>query len=95
MNSLQSVVVKSLSHVRLFVTPWIVACQALLSMGFSGKKTGVGCHFLLQGIFLDQGSDLCLLHCQADSLPPSHLGSPMFIVVVDDFGSFDGLADFD
>ena len=27
----------------------------------SGKKTGVGCHFLLQGIFLTLGSKLCLL----------------------------------
>ena len=43
--------VKSLSHVRLFVTPWTVPYQAL-SMGFPGKNTGVGCHFLLQGIFL-------------------------------------------
>ena len=29
--------------------------------GFSGKNTGVGCHFLLQGIFVTQGSNLCLL----------------------------------
>ena len=28
-----------------------------------GKNTGVGCHFLLQGIFLTQGSNLGLLHC--------------------------------
>ena len=28
--------------------PWTVACQAPLSMGFSRKNTGVGCHFLLQ-----------------------------------------------
>ena len=37
----------------------------------------MGCHFLLQGIFLAQGSNLrlfCLLHWQADSLPQSHLG---------------------
>ena len=34
-----------------------------------GKNTGVGCHFLLQGIFLTQGSDPSLLHWQADSLP--------------------------
>ena len=40
---------------------------------FPGKNYGVGCHFLLQGIFLIQGSDLCLLHWQADSLPVSHL----------------------
>ena len=32
-----------------------------------GKNTAVGCHFLLQGIFLTQGSDLhllCLLNCR-------------------------------
>ena len=44
------------SPVQLFVTPWPVAPQAPLSMGFfSGKNTGVGCHFLLEGIFLTQG----------------------------------------
>ena len=45
---------------------------------FSGKNTGVGCHFLLQGIFLTQGwnlSLLCLLHWQTDS-SLSHPGSP-------------------
>ena len=31
---------------------------------------------LLQGIFLTQGLNLCLLHWQADSLPLSHWGSP-------------------
>ena len=29
---------KSLSHVRLFVTPWTVAYQAPLSMGFSRQE---------------------------------------------------------
>ena len=29
-----------------------------------GKNSGVGCHFLLQGIFLRQGSNPCLLHCR-------------------------------
>ena len=38
-------------------------------------NTGVGYHFLLQEIFPTQGSNLCLLDWQADSLPPSHLGS--------------------
>jgi len=28
-----------------------------------GKNTGVGCHFLLQGIFSTQGSNPGLLHC--------------------------------
>ena len=38
----------------------------------SGKNTGVGCHALLQGIFLTQGLNpclLCLLHQHAGSLP--------------------------
>ena len=30
--------VKSLSRVRLFVTPWTAACQAPLSMGFSRQE---------------------------------------------------------
>ena len=45
-----------------------------------GKNTGVGCHFLFQGIFPTRGSYLhllCLLHWQPDSLPLSHLGSPL------------------
>ena len=41
-----------LSH----VTPWTVACQAPLSMEFSGNSVGVGSHSLLQGIFPIQGS---------------------------------------
>ena len=44
-------------------TPWTAARKAPLSMGFfSGKNTGVGCYFLLQGIFLTWGSNPCLLH---------------------------------
>ena len=31
---------------------------------FTGKNAGVGCHFLLQGIFLTQGSNMHLLHLQ-------------------------------
>ena len=34
-----------------------------------GNDTGVGCHFLLQGIFPTQGLNLHLLHLQVDSLP--------------------------
>ena len=57
-----------LSHVQLFVTPWTVACQALLAMRFSRENIGVGCHFFLQGIFLTQGSNPGLLHWQAGGL---------------------------
>ena len=47
----------------------------LCPCNFSGKNTGVGCHFLLQGIFPTQGSNPHLLHWQVGSLPLSHLGS--------------------
>ena len=48
-----------LSCIRLFATSW----------SFLGKNTGVGCHFLLQGIVQTHGSNpglLHLLHWQAD-----------------------------
>ena len=58
-------------------TPWTVAHQAPLSIDSPGKNIGVGCHLLLQGIFLTWGLNSCLLlGWQADSLPLSHLGSP-------------------
>ena len=41
-------------------------------------NTGVGCHFLLQGFVPTQGSNLHLLHLQADSFPLSHMGSPQW-----------------
>ena len=55
--------VKSLSRVRLFATPWTVAYQKS-PWDFPGKTTGVGCHFLLQGILPTQGSNLGLPHCR-------------------------------
>ena len=42
------------------------------------RITGVGCHALLQGIFLTQGSNPCLLHWQVGSLPLSHLGITIY-----------------
>ena len=50
------------------------------SLNFPSKVTRVGWLFLLQRFFLVQGSNphlLCLLQRQADSLPLSHLGSPI------------------
>ena len=49
------------SLIQLFATPWTVACQGPLSWNSPGKNTGVGCHCLLQGIFMTQGSNPCLL----------------------------------
>ena len=41
-----------------------------------GKNTGVGCHALLQGIFLTQGLNPGLLHCRQIFYCLSHQGSP-------------------
>ena len=45
-------------------TTWTVAHQAPLSMEFSRKNTGMGCHFLLQEIFLSQESNPGLWYCR-------------------------------
>ena len=36
---------KSLNYVQLFATPWAVACQAPLSMGFSRQEYWSGLSF--------------------------------------------------
>ena len=61
---------------QLFATPWTVAYQAPLSVDFPGKSTGMGCQFLLQGIFLTQGSNLGLPHCRQILLPSEPPGKP-------------------
>ena len=66
---------KSLSCVRLFATPWTVACTRLLCpWDFLGQSTGVGCHFLLQGSFPTQGSNPGLPHCRQTLYHLSHQG---------------------
>ena len=74
-----------LSSVRLFVTPWSVAQQAPLSMGFSRQESWSGLPFSFLGVFLTQGSNpylsRLLTTLQVDSLPLSHLGSPICVSV--------------
>ena len=53
--------------------------RLLCSWDSSGKNAGVGCHALLQGIFLTQGSNpglLCFLLWQEGSLPLAPPGKP-------------------
>ena len=54
--------VKSLRRVQLIVTPWTVALQAPLPMGFSKQEYWSGLSFFLQTIFLSQGWNLGLRH---------------------------------
>ena len=46
----------------ILCNPMDIAHQAPLSMGFSDKNTGLGCLVFLQGIFLTQGLNPCLLY---------------------------------
>ena len=61
----------------LFAIHGLSPARLLCPWNYPGKSSGVGCHFLLYGIFPTQGSNLHLLrllHWQADSLPLSRLG---------------------
>ena len=66
---------KSLSCVRLFGT------RLLHPWDFLGKSAGVDCHFLLQGIFPTQESNLGLPHCRQTLYHLSHEGSPFFMCI--------------
>ena len=73
---------ESVSHSVMsnFATPWtVVACQARVSMELPRQEYSVGSHFLLQGIFLTQGSNPGLLHCRRILYRLSHQGSPRFL----------------
>ena len=63
--------------------PTLLRPPGLLCLGDSpGGNPGVGCHFLLQGIFSTQGSNprlLCLLRCRWILYPLSHQGSPTWV----------------
>ena len=50
-----------LSLLQLFVTTWTIVHQCPRPWGFSRQDTGAGCHALLEGIFLTQGSNPGLL----------------------------------
>ena len=79
-------VVQLLICVQLFCDPMDCSLMGSSVMGFPQQVyfPGGDCHFLLQGIFLIQGSSLRLLHCrqspamQMDSLPTDspRIGDP-------------------
>ena len=50
--------------------------RLLCPWGFPGKNAGVGCYFLLQGIFLTQGSNLESPTLAGKFLTTEHHGSP-------------------
>ena len=57
-------------------TPWTVACQAPLSMGFSRPEYWSGLPFSSQGDLPDPGIEPVSLALWADSLPTELQGNP-------------------
>ena len=55
---------------------WTVPTRLLCPWDSPGRNTGVGCHFLLQGIFPTQESNPGLLHCRQMIYQVSYEGSP-------------------
>ena len=78
MTSIKSVLVKvkSLSRVRLFVTPWTVAYQASPSMGFSRQECWSGLPFPSPGDLPNPGIEPGSSAWQADTLPSEPPGKP-------------------
>ena len=72
--------VKLLSRVQLFVTPWIVAHQAPLSMGFSRQEYQSGLPFPSPGDVSDPGIEPRSPTLQADSLASEPPGKPEYIM---------------
>ena len=85
--------VKSLSHVRLLVTPWTVAYQSHLSMGFSRQEYWSGLSFPSPGDLPNPGMEPRSPALRANALPaevevflespcffydPTHIGNLIF-----------------
>ena len=68
-------------------TPWTAATRLLCPWDSLGQNTGVGCHALLQGIFLTQGWNPGLPHCRHVLCHLSHQGSLLwdhtFLYIID------------
>ena len=60
---------KSLSRVQLFASPWTVAYQTSLSMGFSWQEYWSGLPFPSPGDLLDPGIEPRSPTLEADALP--------------------------
>ena len=71
-----------LSHVWLLVTPWTVAHQAPPSVGFPRQEYWSGLPCSPPGDLPNLGIDHASPALQADSLPLSHLGSPVVFLLV-------------
>ena len=73
-------IVKSLSRVQLFVTPWTVAYQAPLSIGFSRQDYWSRLPFPSPGYLPNPGIELRSPTLQADALPSETPGKRLIFI---------------
>ena len=76
--------VKSLSHVRLFATPWTIAHRASLSIGFSRQEYWSGLPFPAPGDLPNPGIELvspCTSCIGGRFFTTEPLGKPIMILV--------------
>ena len=78
-RSLVGPVCMLVSHVRLFATPWTVACQAPLSMGFSRQEYWSGFPFPSPGDLPNPGIEPGSTTLQADTFLPEPPGKPPLV----------------
>ena len=71
--------VKSLSHVQLFATPWTVAHQAPLPMGFSRQEYWSGMPFPSPGDLPNPGNESGSPALQTDALLSEPPGKPFIL----------------
>ena len=84
-NSYDVCVCVCVSHSVISNSLWphgLSPTRLLCPWGSPGKNTGVGCHSLLQGIFLTHGSNQGLLHCRQILYHLSHKGSPIIHILI-------------
>ena len=71
-----------LSHIQLFRTPWTVAYQAPLSMGFSWQEYWSRVPFPSPGDLVDPGSEPRFPALQADTLLSEPPGKPLLLLLL-------------
>ena len=74
--------VKLLSCVRLFVTPWTVVYQAPTSMEFSRQEYWSGLPFPSPGDLPNPGIKPGSPALQADALPSEPPGQPVLVIIL-------------
>ena len=78
---------KSLSRVQLFATPWTVAYQASLSMGFSRQEYWSGLPFLSPRDLPDPGIKPGSPALEADALTSEPIITDKYLVISSQWGN--------